>query len=193
MRRYLPILRTAWLGLGIVLASVAAAQVTEEERARAYFTDLELQNQNGETVRFFSDVLRDRVVLINFMFANCEDACPLQTKNLVQASNLLGDALMGDKVWFVSISIDPERDTPADLKEFAQRNEVNEKGWVFLTGPKENVDHIVKKLGQYSDEVQAHSTLMIAGNIRTAHWMKIPPNVQVPAIVERLRQLAREG
>jgi len=50
----------------------------------------------------------------------------------------------------------------------------------------------VKKLGSYTDDVEAHTTMVLAANVRTAHWTKIPPNVPPNGIVERLRLLAEE-
>ena len=102
-------------------ADPANAPVDEagaEEKARKYFTDLEVVDQNGRRLRFYTDVLKGRVVLINFVFTNCPDACPMITQKLVQVRNQLVDSVKDD-IWFVSISVDPERDTPASMKAFA--------------------------------------------------------------------------
>ncbi len=164
-----------------------------EEGARQYFTDLPLVNQDGEEVRFFSDVLRGQTVLISFIFTNCQDACPMITHHLSLVKAALGES-MAEQVRFVSISIDPERDTPEALRKFREKTGVDGlPAWVFLTGDKANVDLIVQKLGQYSDEVEAHSTLLLGGNVRTAHWMKVQANIPAPAIAEKLRLLATEG
>lgn len=163
-----------------------------EQAARNYFTDLELVTQDGEPVRFYTDVLKDKVVLINFIYTRCKDACPL----LVQKLTLVRDVVegqLGNPIQFVSISVDPERDTPAALKEFARRYHADHAGWVFLTGEAQNITHIVRKLGQYSPDVQSHSTLMLAGNVKTAHWMKIPPTVPPPVIAEKLRLLVEDS
>jgi cytochrome oxidase Cu insertion factor (SCO1/SenC/PrrC family) len=167
----------------------AKATASGEGEARTYFTDLELVTQNGEAVRFYSDVLKDRVVLINFVFTRCQDACPMLVHKLLKVKELLGEKL-GETVYFVSISIDPERDTPEDMKAFAEQQKAQMNGWIFLTGTPDNVNHIVKKLGQYSPDVEAHSTLLLAGNVRTRHWMKIPPNIPPGGIAEKLRLLA---
>jgi cytochrome oxidase Cu insertion factor (SCO1/SenC/PrrC family) len=168
------------------------AQTSDEVAAREYFTDLELVNQNGEAVRFYTDVLKDRVVLINFVFTHCQDACPLITRKLRTARDMLDEAVSA-RVYFISISIDPERDTPAALQEFATKFNVAVDNWVFLTGDKENVNHIVKKLGQFTPEVEEHSTLILAGNVRDRHWVKIPPTVPPVGIAEKLRLLAEGG
>ena len=164
----------------------------DEKRAREYFTDLPLLTQSGESVAFYSDILKDRVVLINFVYTNCEDACPLMTQMLLQVRDRLGD-LFDNPVRFVSISTDPERDTPGALAEFARQQKADDPGWVFLTGEKENIDFILKRLGQYSPNFESHSTLLLAGNVRTRHWMKVPPMTPVPAIVVRLQTLVGES
>lgn len=174
------------------VAAVPEKRGPDEQATRAYFTDLALLTQKGDQVRFYTDVLKDRVVLINFIYTHCRDACPLLVQKLNQVKSGLGN-LLGDKVYFVSISTDPVRDTPQALTRFAQQQKAEHPGWVFLTGPKPNVDTILKKLGQYSPQVESHSTLFLAGNVRTRHWMKISPTAPVPAIVMKLEDLAAEN
>ena len=174
--------------------ATAAEQKAEQEivRAREYFTNLELINQDGETVRFFDDVLKDKVVVVNFIFTNCDGACPLMTHKLSLVRDRM-EGQIGDTVEFVSLSIDPERDTPAAMKEFARSHHADHDGWTFLTGKPENLDYIIKRLGQYSDDVEAHSTMMLAGNVNAAHWIKIQPYEQPPAITEKLQGLLRDN
>lgn len=173
-------------------ATATAQGADPDAKERGYFTDLELVTQDGESVRFFTDVLKDHVVLINFIFTNCGSACPLLTHSLAQVADLLGDD-MGKTVRFVSISIDPERDDPAAMKTFAEKHGANRPGWLFLTGDKATVDTIVKKLGQYHPDVEAHSTTVLAGNVPERHWTKIVPNQPPPAIAERMRALMGKG
>jgi cytochrome oxidase Cu insertion factor (SCO1/SenC/PrrC family) len=173
-------------------ASAQKPVVADEEAARSYFTDLPLLTQDGKEVRFYTDVLKDKVVLINFIFTECADACPLITQKLTLVRDQL-EGQLGDPVQFVSISLDPVRDTPAELKKFARRHQADHDGWLFLTGERDNVEHIVKKLGQYSPDLQAHSTLILAGNVKYAHWMKIAPNAPSAGIAEKVRLLLRDG
>jgi cytochrome oxidase Cu insertion factor (SCO1/SenC/PrrC family) len=190
------------LGLGVVSISPLYASETDtesaqtvtaaEQKARKYFTDLEVVDQNGERHRFYSDILRNRVVLINFVFTNCKDACPMATHKMMQVRELLGEPLK-DQVWFVSISIDPENDTPGAMKAFANKLQVDESRWLFLTGDKQNLEYIVKKLGQYTKEVEAHSTLMLAGNDRTRHWTRVLPMTPPAGVAMQLRALIEES
>lgn len=177
---------------GAVNAQAQDVAVDEEQRARSYFTNLELVNQDGETVRFFDDVMKDKVVVINFIFTNCEGACPLMTHKLTLVRDKL-EEYVGGPLQFVSLSLDPQRDTPAAMKEFAKTHNADHDGWVFLTGDADNLDTIIKKLGQYTDDMEAHSTMMLAGNVNNAHWIKILPQEQPPAIAEKLRRLMEDG
>lgn len=176
-----------------ILASTGsdAERLAAEEKARNYFTNLEVIDQDGRKLKFYDDVLKGKVVAINFIFTNCQGACPLMTRHLTLVRDLLGPDV-GNEIHFVSVSIDPVRDTPAAMKEFAETHNADQDYWRFITGKPENLEAIVKKLGQYNDDVEAHSTLLLAANVRTAHWIKIPPNVPPNGAVERLRMLIEE-
>jgi cytochrome oxidase Cu insertion factor (SCO1/SenC/PrrC family) len=176
---------------GVPAQAEDSAAASEEARAREYFTNLELVNQDGETVRFFDDVLKDKVVVISFIFTNCEGACPIITRKLTLVRDQL-EGYIGNPIQFVTLSLDPERDTPAAMKEFAKLHKADHDGWVFLTGKAENLDAIIKRLGQFTDDIEAHSTLMLAGNVNAAHWMKILPQEPPPGIAEKLRLLMEE-
>ncbi len=158
-----------------------------EAAAREYFTDTILVTQDGEEVRFFTDVLKDQVVAINFIFTHCLGACPMITERMRMARDILGEEL-GASIRYITISIDPARDTPAAMKKFKETHKAD-GNWVFLTGEKANLDNVVKRLGQYFPEVEEHSTLVIAGNVREQHWMKIMPNIPPGAIAEKFRLL----
>lgn len=160
-----------------------------EEKARAYFTDSPLVNERGEQVRFYSDVLKDKVVVINFIYTRCKGACPLMTSRLKQVKQGLGD-LFGRKVYFVSISLDPSFDTPEQLRSFAAAHGAQVAGWTFLTGKKQDVDVVVKRLGQYVEDPADHSTMLLAGNVAERHWIKLRPDEPPVAVAERLRELS---
>ncbi len=165
--------------------------VADDDKARAYFTDLELVTQKGEKVKFYTDVLKDHIVVINFIYTNCEGACPLATQKLTAVRTMLGDKI-GGPLRFVSISLDPERDSPAALTDFAKKYKADAEDWVFLTGNVDNVNQIIKRLGQFTESLESHSTLMLAGDVRTAHWMKIPPQALPISISEKIRLLLEQ-
>lgn len=156
---------------------------------QAYFTDRELLTQNGEKVRFYSDVLKGRMVVINTIFTNCKDACPLITEQMNKVRAELG-ASFGKEIQFVSISSDPLRDTPAAMKKFAAKHKADVPGWVWLTGSKDNVDHVLKKLGQWSENIESHSTVLIAWNFNTDRGRKMMANIPAESIATQLKLLA---
>ena len=164
-----------------------AAKISRD--ARAYFTDTEVLDQTGNPLRFYSDVLEGRVVVINVMFTSCQDACPLITQALNNVRAQLGERF-GKDIFFISISSDPERDSPQALKKFAEKQNADDPGWTFLTGKKENIDFILKRLGQFNPQVEDHSTLLIAGNVPAKRWSKMLPNISPVAIAERIKLLA---
>ena len=175
---------------GLALFAPAQAQQTPEEidaASRDYFSDTYLLNQDGEDVRFYSDVLKDQIVVINFIFTNCQGACPMMTQKLLMARKSMGEEA-SEMIRFVSISIDPARDTPAALREFASKQHAD-GNWVWLTGVQDNVDYVVRKLGQYFPDVEEHSTMMIAGNVKTRLWVKLPPAVPPAAMAQKLLEL----
>jgi protein SCO1/2 len=148
----------------------AAATPSAESAAQNYFTDTVLVNQNGENVRFYSDLLKKRTVVINTFFTECQGVCPLLSRNMQAIQGWLGDRLNRD-VLLISISVDPVTDTPARIKAYAERFHA-QPGWLFLTGKKENVDLVLHKLGQIVERRDDHGTIFIIGNDRTHLWKK---------------------
>ncbi len=158
------------------------------EKERRYFTDTVLLTQEGKAVRFYSDVLKGRIVVIHTFFTHCEAACPLIVRKLLKVRKALGP--LAERITFISISIDPERDTPERLRAFAKRHGADVPGWIFLTGRKADVDLVVSRLGQYVPEVEEHSTLLLVGNVEARHWSKLRPDTPAPAIALKLESLA---
>jgi len=154
----------------LAASAQTAAPPPAEGAARRYFTDTVLVDQTGAERRFYSDLIKDRVVVINVMFATCKDSCPRMAESFARLQDWLGDRLDRD-VHMISISIDPETDTPARLKEYAQKYKAR-PGWYFLTGPKANVETVLKKLGLYAQQKQDHLNLFLIGNDRTGLWKK---------------------
>ena len=138
--------------------------------AEKYFSDVELINQDGQKMRFYSDVLKGKVVIINTFFATCTSVCPPMNRNLEKIQEALGDRL-GKDAFLVSISVDPEMDTPPRLKDYSRRFHAR-PGWIFLTGKKENLDWALYKLGQYVERKDDHTTIIIIGNEPKGLWKK---------------------
>ena len=147
-----------------------AAKQEPPTPAQKYFSDVELVDQDGRKVRFYSDVLKGKTVVVNAFFTTCTSVCPPMSRNLEKVQEALGDRL-GKDVFIVSISVDPATDTPTRLKEYAQRFHAR-PGWTFLTGKKENVDWALYRVGQYAESRDDHTTVIIVGNEATGLWKK---------------------
>lgn len=146
------------------------ATSAQPKAAQTYFTDVTLVNQNGEKMRFYSDLLKDKVVIINSFFATCTGSCLPLNRNLEKVQLALGDRL-GKDVYIISISVDPAVDTPASLKNYAKKLNAR-PGWFFLSGNKQDVDFALKKIGHFVDQKESHLNVFIIGNERTGLWKK---------------------
>jgi len=169
------------------VAAPLAAKGTHD--AQTYFTDTLLLTQDGEPVRFYSDVLKDRLVLLNVVFTHCQDACPLITRKLRDVRAAMGEAL-ASQVTFITLTSDPKNDTPAVLKAFIRQQEVESPNWLFLTGSEQQMALVLARLGHLSETPEQHSTLLIAGDVAGKRWNKIRPDASVAAITQRLQLLA---
>lgn len=149
-------------------ASVAAA---ESSPARNYFTDVVLTDQHGKPVRFYSDVLQGKSVVIESFFASCTGTCPIMNATFAKIQAAVGDRL-GKDVVLVSITVDAENDTPQKLNEYAGRMKAR-PGWMFLTGSKEDVDRALHKLGLAVETRESHKNLFIVGNEPKGVWKKV--------------------
>jgi protein SCO1/2 len=139
-----------------------------------YFPNVTLTTQDGATVRFYDDLIKGKIVAINLIYTTCKYACPLETARLAQVQTLLGDR-MGRDVFFYSITIDPEHDTPAVLKDYAEKFHAG-PGWLFLTGSQSDIDLIGKKLGLSTppdpSNADGHTPHLLVGNEVTGQWMR---------------------
>jgi len=171
--------------LALLIAAPLLAQEPPQRPAASYFGDIELLNQDGQTMRLYSDVLKDKVVVINSFFASCSASCPVMSKSLAAIQSRFADRLGRDLI-FVSITVDPVNDTPAKLHAYAEKWQAR-RGWYFLTGSKANVDAALKKLGQYVEEPSAHMNIIVIGNERTGLWKKafgLAPSDDLAKVVE---------
>jgi protein SCO1/2 len=177
------IVRERWTGVRLRAWLVASALLTltllgqsvtkgpaAGSAAAKYFTDTILVDQDGIDRRFYSDLIKGKVAIINVMFTTCENSCPVMEANFERIQRWLGPRL-GEEVRLISISIDPETDTPPRLKAYAKRFNAR-SGWYFLSGRKDNVELILSKLGLYVEQKQDHLNVFLIGNDRTGLWKK---------------------
>jgi protein SCO1/2 len=145
-----------------------------------YFPNIELTTSKGEKVRFYDDLIKDKVVAVNFIYTSCGDMCPVETARLKTVSQILGDR-MGKDVFFYSITIDPDRDSVAVLDAYSKKFKTGE-GWTFLTGDEEDIRLLRKKMGLYIStidederELSDHNVNLVIGNQALGRWVKRSP------------------
>ena len=142
-------------------------------RMRRHFPNVPLQTHDGRSVRFYEDLVKGRKVIINFTFTTCTGTCPRTSANLARVQEMLGDRI-GRDIFIVSLSIDPEHDTPAVLAEYARTFEAR-PGWTFATGTIADINSIRRRLGLYdSDDITQHMGLLTFGNEPEGRWAATP-------------------
>jgi len=152
-------------------ASSLTSQRKENESAHAYFGDVELKDQDGKTQRLYTDLMQGRVLLVNSFFSTCKGVCPIMAQKIKEIRKAFSDRVGRDFV-VLSISVDPEVDTPTRLKDYAGQLRAG-SGWYFLTGSKENVRTALHKFGLRVDGRENHSNLFLIGNDVTDSWKKV--------------------
>jgi protein SCO1 len=156
--------------LRVTTASNIEKKPAPENAAKSYFAGIVLTDQDGRTVKFYEDVMAGRTVVINSFFATCHGSCPVMSGNFVAIQKAFTERLGKDLV-LVSITVDPKTDTPEKLRAYAKSVKA-QRGWYFLTGPQENVDLALKRLGQYVAEKDDHKNIFLVGNLQTGLWKK---------------------
>ena len=158
-------------------------------QAAGYFPNNELVTQDGTKIHFYDDLLKGKTVLINFVFTTCTGVCSPMTANLARVQRFLGDRV-GRDIVMISISVDPETDTPPVLKHYAEKFGAK-PGWYFLTGDKANVDAVLHKLGGYVEDKNDHSSALIVGNVGHGGWRKLLAIADSTAIGNVVLDIAR--
>ncbi len=175
-------------GVGLAEEKVAPAPMptpmpkpkptTANSPSHSRFPDVMLTTHEGRDVRFYQDLVKGKVVLINFMYATCTNSCPTFTANLVRVQQLFGDRV-GRDVFMYSISLDPEHDSPQVLLDYA-RNYSVQPGWTFLTGSMADITTLRRRLGLRdpdsaidADKTQ-HIGVVLYGNERLDRWAACP-------------------
>jgi protein SCO1/2 len=164
--------------------------MTADGPSASRFPDVTLTTHEGRDVRFYQDLVKGKVVLINFMYATCTNSCPTFTANLVRVQRLFGDRV-GRDVFMYSISLDPDHDTPQVLADYAKNYSV-QPGWTFLTGSLADITALRRRLGLRdldpvvdADKSQ-HIGVVLYGNERFDRWAACPALSEPREIVKAI-------
>jgi len=139
---------------------------------RRHLPNVELITQDNKKVHFYDDLVKDKRVVIQFMFTRCQDICPVITHHLAEVQRILNDRV-GRDIFFYSITLSPEEDRPRDLKAFAKKHGVD---WTFLTGKPEDILLLRKSLGFFYKNPKEdadrnnHSGMIVVGTEPLMRW-----------------------
>lgn len=154
-------------------------QVSSRERIRQrYFPNLVLTDQNGRKLKFYDDLVKDKIVIFNMFYAQCEGICTPITRNLLRLQKVLGDRV-GKDMFMYSFTLKPKEDTPAALKHYAHMHKVK-PGWLFLTGSPDDMETLRRKLGYVDPDPEVdkdrsnHIGVIKYGNEPLERWGGCP-------------------
>ena len=165
--------------------------IDSRERIRQrYFPNLVLSTQEGRKVKFYDDLVKDKIVVFNMFYAKCEGICSPVTRNLARVQNLLGDRV-GKDIFFYSFSLKPKEDTVPALKHYAEMHKVK-PGWLFLTGSADDMELLRRKLGfvdpdpEVDKDTSNHIGVLKYGNEPLQRWGGCPGMQAPDAIAEAI-------
>src|SRR5690349_2363714 len=149
--------------------------------------DVELLDQNGRKLHFYTDLVKDQTVVINFIFTTCTTICPPLGASFARVQKELGDKV-GRDVRFISISVDPATDTPERLKAWGAKFHAGD-GWTFVTGDKPQVDELLRVLGASFARREDHSPTVLIGNDAQGNWTRTYGLAQTSQLVQIINDI----
>lgn len=165
-------------------AATEAAPVTGRP---VHLTDTQLLDQDGRKLRLASDAVGNKVVVVTFVYTNCADTCPMVSHTFSQLQEQLG-ALMEDRVRLLSLTVDPARDTPARLKEYAAHFNPK-RGWLWLTGEQAHVTAAQKAFGVTIRNPENHPAQILVGDPKSGRWTRIYEVDQPQQVLVKVNEL----
>ncbi|HZI17981.1 MAG TPA: SCO family protein [Pyrinomonadaceae bacterium] len=170
-------------------AAAAAASAPGAAGARKMsIPDVELLDQDGRKVRFYSDLVRGRTVAVNFIFTTCTTVCPPLGATFARVQRELGERA-GRDVHLISVSVDPAVDTPERLKAWGEKFKAG-PGWTFVTGPKSQVDELLRALAASTARPEDHTPTVLVGNEAAGQWTRAYGLARPSQLIEIINQAA---
>lgn len=158
----------------------------ETAAVQVRLADTPLIDRHGRERRLKTDVLGDRVTVVNFVYTTCTTICPITSATFAQLQERLG-ARLGRQVQLVSITLDPQRDTSARLDAYAAKHDAGAH-WTWLTGRKDAIDSVLKAFGAYTSSPENHPAMVMVGDAHSGRWTRLygfPSVAEILAEVER--------
>jgi protein SCO1 len=177
------------------LAPSGKAQTLPQDGV-AWFTDVDVTAHDGRTFKFYDDLLKGKIVLVNFFFTRCDATCPLVMENLAAVQDLLGPRIARD-IFMYSITLQPEIDTPELLAAYAKTYDAG-PGWLLLTGKPNDIELLRHRLGFVESNPvedanpEAHVAAIRIGDVPMHRWIMSPALVDPKVIVGAVKRATPE-
>ena len=177
------------------VAAAGAAAAPPSTGGRRRFPNPTLLTQDNERVAFYDDLMKGKIVLVNFFYVECTGICPAATANLLKVQELLGERV-GRDIFIYSITLKPLEDRPAQLKMYQEMHNIK-PGWTLLTGSAEDCELLRRRLG-FADidpvvdrDTANHIGVVLIGNERIDRWMACPVQTEPTQIVRSVSWMGR--
>ncbi len=131
--------------------------------------DVPVQDQNGKSLNFYTDLVKGKVVAINFVFTTCTTICPPLTVTFRRVQQQLAE--QNSQAQLISVSVDPAIDTPERLRDFAAKFKA-EPGWAFVTGNTSDINSLLQQLGVAVTNKNDHTPMILIGNDEAGYWTR---------------------
>ena len=156
-------------------------------QAKVQLPDLEVILQTGENKLFYSDLVKDKVVIMQFIFTDCGMVCPMLGVLFNRLQKRLSSQ-MGQQIHLLSISIDPVNDTPEKMRLWGEKFHAG-VGWNQITGQKQIIDQILKSLQAFNADRDSHSALLLLGNERAGVWKRLDGTTSLEVLEAEIQKL----
>lgn len=164
--------------------------VREDDRAvKLTIPDVEVLTQDGKQVKIYTDLIKDKKVMINFIYTSCGLTCPLAGRNFDKLQKFLGKDL-GKKVFLISVSTDPAIDTPQILKEWGEKFN-RQEGWTLVTGGESEMMQLLLALTGGSPQRGLHTSRLVLFDGETGAWDTTSSLVEPKLLLEDLSKLGK--
>ncbi len=161
----------------------------DAKRTKMEIPDVAVLDQHGNKLHFYTDLIKDKTVAINFIFTNCTTICPPLAATFQRLQREMGERV-GKDVHLISISVDPVTDTPQRLKAWGAKFKAG-PGWTFVTGEKEEMDKLLNALGAAVSKREDHTPALIVGNDSKGVWTRTYGLAKIPQIMSVIAEVTK--
>jgi protein SCO1/2 len=183
-------------GTGAARAFAPESQGYARKRIQElHLPNVPLVTQDGKKVLFYDDLVKDKIVTLNFFYAKCDEICPTVTANLAKVQKLLGGQV-GRQIFMYSFTLKPEEDTVEVIRHYRKTFGAG-PGWTFLTGRTADIEKLRKAIGfTYPDPAIDKDKTQHIGNVRYGNeplmlWGACPGMAHASFVAESISWMVR--